>query len=156
MIGNAFPVFKVVDRNMHGAVKQRCLSCGRAEESYLHFQSSCEENKQASMAAHNAIVPVLTDQLGERCQRVKVHLESSVWAHGPCLDPQLAAYQPDAIVEFEKDLQTYLVLVEFTRSFDKTPEVRKRKIAEKRQAYWGAMRHLQSQRPGCIVMQQTY
>eukprot|EP00961_Rhodomonas_salina_P013836 185203-Rhodomonas_salina.1 len=67
-----------------------------------------------------------------------------------------ASLIPDAIMEFEKDLQTYLVLVEFTRSFDETPEVHKRKIAEKRQAYQGAMQHLQSQRPGCIVMQQTY
>eukprot|EP00961_Rhodomonas_salina_P110679 1489204-Rhodomonas_salina.1 len=62
------------------------------------------------MVAHNAIVRALTDQLGERCRRIKVHLESPVGAHGPCPDPRLASYQPDAIVEFEKDLQTYLVL----------------------------------------------
>eukprot|EP00961_Rhodomonas_salina_P195176 2635092-Rhodomonas_salina.4 len=63
-------------------------------------------------------------------------VESPIVAHGPCSDPQLrlASYQPDAIVEFEKDLQKYLVLVEFTCSFDKTLEVHKSKIAEKRQA----------------------
>eukprot|EP00961_Rhodomonas_salina_P116751 1571346-Rhodomonas_salina.1 len=90
MIGNAFPVFKVVDSNTHGAVKQQCPSCGKAEESYSHFQASCEENKPARMAAHNAIVRALTDQLGEQCRQIKVHLESPVWAHGPCPDPRLA------------------------------------------------------------------
>eukprot|EP00961_Rhodomonas_salina_P079185 1064490-Rhodomonas_salina.1 len=60
------------------------------------------------------------------------------------------------MIELEKGLQKYLILVEFTSSFGESPAEHRKKIAEKRQVYQGVLQHFHCQRPGTIVMQQTY
>ena len=40
MIGNAFPVGKVVERNTHGSSSPVCKLCGQCEESYTHISLS--------------------------------------------------------------------------------------------------------------------
>ncbi len=41
MMGNAFPVFKIVARNSWGAVSASCQLCQQDKESYAHVQMWC-------------------------------------------------------------------------------------------------------------------
>eukprot|EP00961_Rhodomonas_salina_P214079 2890948-Rhodomonas_salina.1 len=69
------------------------------------MQASCEKNKPLRMEVHNDIVQTLTTQLQRLCKRITVHNELPVGDFVHCEDQTLARYQPDAIVEFEKDHQ---------------------------------------------------
>eukprot|EP00961_Rhodomonas_salina_P295024 3935054-Rhodomonas_salina.1 len=77
---------------------------------------------------------------------------------GPCDDPRLAMYEPDAIVEWtDKDYQKHLVVIEFTRSLREDAGTHEAKVAEKTQAYQSTIRHLQRMLGiGTKVQQQTF
>eukprot|EP00961_Rhodomonas_salina_P299853 3939271-Rhodomonas_salina.3 len=97
------------------------------------------------MEVHNYIVQTLTAQLQQLCKRVTVHNETPVGDFVHCYDLTLVRYQLEAIVEFEKDHQRYVVVVEFTRSFGEEPSEQRSKIAEKQMPYSGAVLQIQRQ-----------
>eukprot|EP00961_Rhodomonas_salina_P284139 3840459-Rhodomonas_salina.1 len=95
MIGNAFPVNAVIDRNTHGSVSSKCALCGAESETYTH-----PELDGIRQVAHDDIVDALTAELGERCEcgRITVHTRPRAYSMGPCDDEWLASYEPDAII----------------------------------------------------------
>ena len=157
MIGNAFPVGQVVERNTKGACTGICPLCKKVTETYSHMQMGCSVTKDARQKAHNLIVAALLKQLRVKCRGIQVHAEARVDEMGPCPDTRLAAYKPDAIIEYNKDGQRHIVVLEFTRSLADDPETQKEKVSEKKQAYQSTVAHLQRLRgPGTIVTQQTF
>eukprot|EP00961_Rhodomonas_salina_P213622 2884830-Rhodomonas_salina.1 len=72
-----------------------------------------------------------------------VPLEARVDWMGPCKDKRLARYKPDAIIEYKKDGQKYMVVMEFTRSLTDNPVTHKAKVTEKKQANQSTVEHLQ-------------
>eukprot|EP00961_Rhodomonas_salina_P058083 780517-Rhodomonas_salina.1 len=76
---------------------------------------------------------------------------------GLCPDLRLVAYKPDAIIEYNKDGQRHIVVLEFTRSLADDPEMHKEKVSKKKQAYQSTVEHLQRLKgQGTIVTQQTF
>eukprot|EP00961_Rhodomonas_salina_P255416 3452020-Rhodomonas_salina.2 len=86
------------------------------------MQAHCPELNSIWQTAHNNIVGALVWELGELCDqsRTTVHVKprvDSIMMMGPCNDPRMAMYEPDAIVEWtDKDYQKHLVVIKFTRS----------------------------------------
>eukprot|EP00961_Rhodomonas_salina_P096985 1304937-Rhodomonas_salina.1 len=64
-------------------------------------------------------------------------------------------YKPDTIIEYKKDGQQHIVVLEFTRSLADNPKTHKEKVLEKKQVYQSTVVHLQRLRgQGMIVTQQ--
>eukprot|EP00961_Rhodomonas_salina_P081722 1098591-Rhodomonas_salina.1 len=118
MMGNAFPVYSVVERNTKGSVSARCQLCGKGDETYAHMQGHCEELMGIRQQAHDDIVETIMHELEQRLGRA-------------VQDQRLAEYEPDTIILWTgSQNQLHSVVVEFTLSILEDADTHHRKIAE--------------------------